>query len=49
MDDEQGIEVFYSYALTPALFLTADLQFIDTGLETQDDAWVGGLRLFFRF
>jgi porin len=48
IDDEQGAEVFYNFALTPALFLSADLQYVDTGLEFSDDAWVAQLRLFVR-
>ena len=45
IDDEQGVEVFYNFALTPALYLSADLQYVDTGLEFSDDVWVAQLRL----
>ena len=48
IDDEQGVEVFYNFALTPAVYLSADLQYVDTGLEFSDDVWVAQLRLFAR-
>jgi len=48
IDDEQGVEVFYNFALAPSLFLAADVQYVDTGLNFADDAWVGQLRLFTR-
>jgi porin len=54
IQEETGVEMFYNFQLTPAIFLTLDLQYIDTGLgngllvtETPDDAWVGGFRLRF--
>ena len=47
--DEHGIELFYSFAVTPSIYVTADIQFIDTGLDRQDDALVGQLRTFVRF
>jgi len=50
--EETGFEIFYNIHLLPGLTLTADFQYIDTGLgggplviEKPDDAWVGGLRL----
>ena len=50
--EETGFEIFYNIHLLPGLTLTADFQYIDTGLgvgplvtEEPDDAWVGGLRL----
>ena len=48
IDDEQGAELFYNFALTPALYLSADLQYVDTGLEFSDDVWVAQLRLLAR-
>ena len=52
IQEETGCEMFYSFQIMPAVALTFDLQYIDTGLgdgllvtETPDDAWVGGLRL----
>jgi len=54
IQEETGVEMFYSFQLTPDIALTLDLQYIDTGLgngrlvtETPDNAWVGGLRLRF--
>ncbi len=50
--EETGFEIFYNIHLLQGLTLTADFQYIDTGLgsgplvaEKPDDAWVGGLRL----
>jgi porin len=52
VDEETGFEAFYCYQITPAVALTADLQYVDSGLGTgtlvtndTDNAWVGGLRL----
>jgi len=52
VQEETGCEMFYAFQILPAIALTFDLQYIDTGLgngrlvtETPDDAWVGGLRL----
>ncbi len=52
--EETGFEIFYNIHLLEGLSLTADFQYIDTGLgggllvtEKPDDAWVGGLRLRF--
>ena len=42
--DEQGVEVFYNLALTPWLRLTADLQFIDPAVASDQWMVVGGLR-----
>jgi porin len=50
--DETGVEFFYNAELWTGVNLTADIQYIETGLgsgvlvtETPEDAWVGGLRL----
>jgi porin len=52
IQEETGFEMFYTLQLFQGLALTADLQYIDTGLgdgplvrETPDNVWVGGLRL----
>ena len=45
LDDETGIEVFYNVALTPAVQLTFDAQWIDTGIKANDNATVLGMRL----
>lgn len=44
LDDEQGVEIYYNFALTGWLRLTADLQWIDPARARFSDAWVGGLR-----
>jgi porin len=44
-DSEQGIEAFYSMAITPAVHLTADIQWLDTPFKDQDDSALLGLRL----
>ncbi len=52
IEEETGVELFYTLQLLPGLAFTGDLQYINTGLgdgplvkETPDNAWVGGLRL----
>jgi porin len=42
--DGQGVELFYNYALTPAIRLTPDLQVIVPSRETIDPALVVGMR-----
>ena len=49
LDDEVGVEAFYNYAISPALTLTADVQWIDPGIKATDNTWVLGTRLFTRF
>ncbi len=50
VDDEQGVEAWYNFEITPWLHVTADLQVIDPGLESTplsegaDTAWVLGVR-----
>ncbi len=50
VDDEQGVEAWYNFEITPSLHVTADLQVIDPGLVSTpliagaDTAWVLGLR-----
>jgi carbohydrate-selective porin OprB len=48
LDDETGIEAFYNFALTPAVHLSVDIQWIDPGIQLTDDTWVLGSRLFTR-
>jgi porin len=43
-DDEQGIEAYYTLAVTPWLRLTADLQWVDPATGGNKSMWVGGLR-----
>lgn len=48
-DQEQGIELFYTLAITPWFRVTADLQWIEPANGNNDDAWIGGLRTNIRF
>ena len=43
-DDEQGVELFYNMAVTPAFELSLDLQVIDGAVKKTDTAVVGGVR-----
>jgi len=43
-DDEQGVELFYNMAVTPALEVSLDLQVIDGAVKNTDTAVVGGVR-----
>ena len=47
--DEQGFEAFYSYAATPWLHLSADLQYIDPAGAGLKNAFVAGIRANVRF
>ena len=47
--DEQGVEAFYNYVITPWLRLTGDVQWIDTGRADLDDAVLAAVRLQSRF
>jgi porin len=49
LGDEQGVEVFYNFAVTPAFAITADLQVIDSAKNNTDTAVVGGIRATLRF
>ena len=49
MEDEVGIETYYNLALTPSMQISADVQWVDQGLSTSDEAWVLGCRLNVRF
>ena len=49
LEDEVGFEAYYNLALTPAVQLSFDLQWIDPGLRSIDDTLVLGTRLFLRF
>ena len=48
-DDEFGLEAYYNFAVTPWLQISADVQWVDQGISTSDDAWVVGSRLTIRF
>ncbi len=47
--DEQGLEVYYSYAVTPWFFLTGDVQYISPPRNALEDAFILGLRANIRF
>jgi porin len=47
--DEQGVEAFYNYFITPWLRLSGDIQWIDTGRNDLDDAVLTAVRLQTRF
>jgi porin len=47
--DEAGVDVFYSYAATPWLYIGADLQYIKPATGDDKNALVPGLRVQIRF
>lgn len=47
--DEQGVEIFYSFAITPWFLVSADIQWIDPSIEASERAWIGALRANVRF
>jgi porin len=49
LGDEQGVEAFYNFAVTPAFMITADLQVTDSAKEGIGTAVIGGLRATLRF
>lgn len=49
LDDESGIEAYYSFSVRPWLLLTVDLQYVDPVTATNDDALIGGVRAKIRF
>ena len=48
-NDEQGLEVFYNFAVTPWFRIGADLQVIDPARGDRDTAVVAGLRANLQF
>jgi len=44
-DSEQGVEVFYNLAITPATRLSFDFQWLDTPIPGLDDAYLFAARL----
>ena len=46
---ELGLEAYYNFAITPWAQLSADIQWIDSGLTANDDVVVLGTRLFTQF
>jgi hypothetical protein len=49
LGDEQGGDVFYNFADTPACMITADLQVTDSAKEGIGTAVIGGVRATLRF
>ncbi|WP_019614093.1 carbohydrate porin [Psychromonas ossibalaenae] len=47
--DEQGVEAYYSYALTPAVSITTDIQFIKPAVNHDDTNILMGIRSNIRF
>jgi len=47
--DEVGIEAYYNFAITPWLQVSADIQWVDPGIASNDDAVVLGTRIFTQF
>jgi len=47
--DEQGVEVYYSYALTPWFYITGDLQYIAPPRNVRENAFIAALRANIRF
>jgi porin len=49
LEDEVGLEAYYNLALTPAVQLSFDVQWIDPGIKSTDNTVVLGTRLFIQF
>jgi porin len=49
LQNEVGVEAYYNFAITPWLQISADVQRINPGITSSDDAWVLGSRLNMRF
>lgn len=45
VSDEDGGELFYNFALTPAIGLTLDTQWVSSARPRQDAAWILGARM----
>jgi len=49
LKDEKGVEAFYNFAITPALQLSFDAQWINSAIQSSSNAVVVGTRLNMRF
>lgn len=49
LEDEEGVEAFYTIGLNETFRLTANLQLIDSAIAPRDEALLGGLRLVTAF
>ena len=47
--DGQGIECFYNYALTPAVCITPDVQYVVPSLRLAEPALIAGVRALVSF
>ena len=47
--DEQGAEVFYTFAVTPGFLITPDVQAIRPARKDVDTSWIVGVRATMRF
>ena len=47
--DAQGFEAYYEMAITPALFITPDIQIVEPSQENVDTSVVLGVRLTMKF
>jgi porin len=45
LQDEYGVELFYNYAISAAVMLTADLQVVEPAVVNYDTAIIPGVRL----
>ncbi|MBN1510090.1 MAG: carbohydrate porin [Sedimentisphaerales bacterium] len=45
IEDEQGVEAYYSFAIAPGVRLTSDIQVIDPSIHDVDTTVVAGVRL----
>jgi porin len=47
--DEKGVEAFYTFAVTPACLITADVQVVNSARKDVDTATIIGMRVTMRF
>ena len=47
--DGQGVECFYNYALTPAIRITPDVQYVVPALRSAAPALIAGIRALVSF
>ncbi len=49
LGDSQGVEAFYEFAITPALHVSPDVQWVQPSQRRVDASWVVGIRVFMSF
>jgi len=47
--DEQGAEVYYSFAVTPWFFVTGDLEYVNPPRSSVENALIAGFRANIKF